>query len=74
MNNTKQVQNITVTFADLDYDGSIGGNTKLSAGKYYLRNLNTREEMGIFTDKFTFNNLPVHGSVMIKVTPVRNSN
>jgi len=69
MNNTKQIQNITVTFADLDYDGSIGGNTKLRAGKYYLRNLNTRTEMGVFTDKFTFNDLPVHGSVMIKITP-----
>ena len=65
MNNTKQMQNVTVSFADLDYDGS----TKLTAGKYYLRNLNTREEMGLFTDKFTINDLPVHGSVMIKVTP-----
>jgi len=69
MNNTEQVQNITVKFADLDYDGSIGGKTKLTKGNYTLRNLNTREDMGKFTDQFTCKNLPVHGSVMIKVTP-----
>ena len=69
MNNTKQAQTITVKFADLDYDGFAGGKTKLTKGVYYLRNLNTREDMGKFEDQFTYKNLPVHGSVMIKVTP-----
>ena|GEM_PF-1108639 len=69
MNNTTQVQNITVKFADMDYDGSIGGNTRLTAGNYYLRNLCTHKDMGKFTDEFSCNDIPVHGSVMIKVTP-----
>jgi len=71
MNNTEKKQTLTVKFADLDYDGSIGGNTKLGNGLYYLRNLNTREDMGMCEDQFTCNDLPVHGSVMIKVTPER---
>ena len=69
MNNTRQVQNITVRFADMDYDGSIGGTTRLTAGNYYLRNLSTHKDMGRFTDEFTYSNIPVHGSVMIEVTP-----
>jgi len=69
MNNTEKTQNITVRFSDMDYDGSIGGETRLAPGKYFLRNLNTHQDMGWFTDAFTYNNIPVHGSVMIKVTP-----
>ena len=66
---SQKAQDITVKFADMDYDGSIGGHAKLAAWKYYLRNLSTHQDMGRFTDGFSCNNIPVLGSVMIKVTP-----